>query len=461
MIRKDGLIKLMDFGIAQILDLQRLTVTGQLLGSPAYMAPEIIEGKPIDFRTDVFSVGVLLYLLATGTLPFWGKNPHEVLRRITDGRYPDPRSVGRGVDESLARIITRAIARDPAGRYPGVAPMTEDLRAYLADAGLTDVRAELRALFLDPDAYEASLPPRLAAALAAAAQDHLAANRRAKALELWNRVLAFDPQNAAVAAALRRMERRRRLRTTAAGVAAATAMAAISWGAIEHGWSHRPPRTEATIKATPAVAPPAAHDVPSSGAPVPAPASARRVAPNHLARLHGAPRADAPDDAAETRTFRLGPTPQNVDVFLDDKRQFAYDVDHTTIDVPWTGTHVIELKSPSGCCFVERVEVGPDRPLPADEIIARRLKWRPARVVVSTEPPVANARVLVRDPNREVGASAGRPGEEIDVPFFPDDESSKLVEISVDAGDAFATETVHVRAGQRLRQVVKLKPGAN
>ena len=92
MIRKDGVLKLMDFGIAQVVDLQRMTVTGQLLGSPAYMAPELIEGKPLDFRTDVFSVGIILYQMATGTLPFAGKNPHEVLRRIGEGRFPDPRS---------------------------------------------------------------------------------------------------------------------------------------------------------------------------------------------------------------------------------------------------------------------------------------------------------------------------------------------------------------------------------
>ena len=92
MIRKDGLIKLMDFGIAQVLDFQRMTVTGQLLGSPAYMAPEIIEGKQLDFRTDVFSVGIVLYLMATGELPFAGKNPHEVLRRIAEGKFPDPRT---------------------------------------------------------------------------------------------------------------------------------------------------------------------------------------------------------------------------------------------------------------------------------------------------------------------------------------------------------------------------------
>src|SRR5690606_789025 len=73
MIRKqDGVIKLMDFGIAQIIDNQKLTLTGQLIGSPAYMAPELISGKPLDVRTDLFSLGILLYQLATGELPFSG-----------------------------------------------------------------------------------------------------------------------------------------------------------------------------------------------------------------------------------------------------------------------------------------------------------------------------------------------------------------------------------------------------
>src|SRR5579863_893611 len=232
MIRKDGLIKLMDFGIAQVLDFQRMTVTGQLLGSPAYMAPEIIEGKQLDFRTDVFSVGIMLYLLATGELPFTGKNPHEVLRRIAEGRFADPRTVGRGVDQVLARIITRALARRPDDRYPDVGPMADDLVAYLGEAGLRDVRVELRGYFIDPVAYERALPARLAAALTASADAHLAAGRRAKALELWNRVLAFDPANPAVTTALRRLEGRRLLRQAAlalalAGVAAAGVSAAV------------------------------------------------------------------------------------------------------------------------------------------------------------------------------------------------------------------------------------------
>ena len=223
MVRKDGLLKLMDFGIAQVLDLERMTVTGQLLGSPAYMAPEIVEGKQLDFRTDVFSVGIMLYLLATGSLPFSGKNPHEVLRRITEGKFPDPRLVGRGVDQALSRIISKALARRPEDRYADVGPLADELRAYLTDAGLGDVRVELRAFFADPDGYEAALPKRLAASLTAAASRHLSAKRSAKALELWNRVLAFDPKNVAVAAALRRLEGRARLKMAGAVVAIARA----------------------------------------------------------------------------------------------------------------------------------------------------------------------------------------------------------------------------------------------
>ena len=68
--------------------------------------------------------------------------------------------------------------------------------------------------------------------------------------------------------------------------------------------------------------------------------------------------------------------------------------------------------------------------------------------------------MLVSDPNRKVAATAGRPGEEIDVPFFADDDSSKEIEVAVDAGEAFATEKIRVRAGERLTHVVKLKTGA-
>jgi hypothetical protein len=150
-----------------------------------------------------------------------------------------------------------------------------------------------------------------------------------------------------------------------------------------------------------------------------------------------------------------------VDVYLDGHREFAYDLDHTTLAVPWKSDHVIEFRSPTGCCFVERVEVGPDHPLPSDAIIARRLKWRPAHLLITTDPASGSARVMVRDPNRQTPPTAAHPGEEIDVPFFTDDDASKEIEVAVDTGEAFATEKIRVRAGERTRHVVKLRLGAN
>jgi serine/threonine-protein kinase len=161
MIRRDGLVKLMDFGIAQIIDKERMTVTGQLLGSPAYMAPEHVEGKPLDFRTDVFAVGILLYQLATGQLPFRGKNPHEVLKRIAECKYAPPEMTNPKIGARLARVIARALQRDPDQRYPDVTPLRAELLEDLADAGVDDPRQELQRFFAGPEAWSRAFKPRL------------------------------------------------------------------------------------------------------------------------------------------------------------------------------------------------------------------------------------------------------------------------------------------------------------
>ena len=146
MIRDDGLIKLTDFGIAQIVDKERMTVTGQLLGSPAYMAPEHVEGRPLDFRTDVFAVGILTYQLATGQLPFRGKNPHEVLKRIADCRFAPAESVNPLVGKRLNRVIAKALQREPDARYSDVGELRRELLEDLADAGVDDRARRARAL---------------------------------------------------------------------------------------------------------------------------------------------------------------------------------------------------------------------------------------------------------------------------------------------------------------------------
>lgn len=227
MIRRDGVVKLTDFGISHMVDLERLTVTGQLLGSPAYMAPEHVEGRPIDYRTDVFAAGIVLYQLAVGRLPFEGKNPHEVLKRIAECSFPPARKANPHIGNQLGKILERAMAKDPAARYQAMTEMVLALEAYLADCGLEQPAAELARYFQAPAAYEVALRARLVDHLLRRGRAQLSTNRAA-ALDAFDRVLTLDPGNADVVSALDRVATRRR------AVRAAAAAAAL--GVIAGGW---------------------------------------------------------------------------------------------------------------------------------------------------------------------------------------------------------------------------------
>jgi serine/threonine protein kinase len=112
MLRDDGVLKLMDFGIAKIVDRdEKMTMTGALVGSPAHMAPEIIEGEEAGPEADVFSLGTMLYLFATGRLPFTANNTTATLKRILDGVYEDPRRLEPLVSDELAEIIATCLMR--------------------------------------------------------------------------------------------------------------------------------------------------------------------------------------------------------------------------------------------------------------------------------------------------------------------------------------------------------------
>ncbi len=229
MIRRDGAIKLMDFGISHMVDLERLTVTGQLLGSPAYMAPEHVDGKPIDYRTDIFALGTVLYQLTTGQLPFSGKNAHEVLKRIVEGRFTDPRHVNPAIGNQLGRIILRAMAVNPAERFQTVAELRTALAAYIADSGIENPSTELAAYFADPPGFEQRFRPRLAAHLARHGKALVAQGNQTAALDAFDRVLAIDPANHDVLMTLRQM---RRHRTTRNAVLAGLGIAAAVVGTV-------------------------------------------------------------------------------------------------------------------------------------------------------------------------------------------------------------------------------------
>ncbi|HTV25618.1 MAG TPA: serine/threonine-protein kinase, partial [Polyangiaceae bacterium] len=139
-------VKLTDFGIAKLLDAQGVTSTGQVLGSPAHMAPEQIDGSVVDARTDVFALGVLLYEAMAGKLPFSGEHPAQVLRRVLDGDFVPPERHDAKIGANYSRLIARALAHDPAQRFPSVQAMMDALKAELAVLGFTKLQPLLDAV---------------------------------------------------------------------------------------------------------------------------------------------------------------------------------------------------------------------------------------------------------------------------------------------------------------------------
>jgi eukaryotic-like serine/threonine-protein kinase len=122
-----GLVKVTDFGIARITDSSR-TRTGMVLGTPSYMSPEQLLGSKVDGRSDLFSLGVMLYQLASGHLPFVGESMVQLMNKIAHEAPPDIRSHDPQLPACLAAIIDKALAKNAAGRYPTGGSMAADLK---------------------------------------------------------------------------------------------------------------------------------------------------------------------------------------------------------------------------------------------------------------------------------------------------------------------------------------------
>ena len=130
MITGDGRVKVLDFGLAKVEDV-RLTDAGTTLGTPAYMSPEQARGAAIDHRTDIWSLGVVMYELLTGRLPFAGDTRERVVDAILHAR-PAPPSALVPVPPELEAVVLRALARDPADRQRSMAALVEELKAVRA-----------------------------------------------------------------------------------------------------------------------------------------------------------------------------------------------------------------------------------------------------------------------------------------------------------------------------------------
>jgi len=128
MITPDGTAKIMDFGIARM-GVQSSTVTGTVLGTPMYMSPEQITGQKVDVRSDIFSVGAMLFHVLAGVKPFDADNMVGMVYQIV---YTEPAAVTSDttLPPAITRIIRKALSKDPAGRYRTSAEMREDLLAF-------------------------------------------------------------------------------------------------------------------------------------------------------------------------------------------------------------------------------------------------------------------------------------------------------------------------------------------
>jgi hypothetical protein len=130
---EDGAAKIMDFGIAK-LGGTHLTKTGMMVGTVHYMSPEQVRGQPLDGRSDVFSVGVILYELLAGERPFRGEGATQVLYKIVNEEPPPVDLTALGdFAPRLQEILSRALAKDPDARYPGAAALGAGLAAVLED----------------------------------------------------------------------------------------------------------------------------------------------------------------------------------------------------------------------------------------------------------------------------------------------------------------------------------------
>ena len=129
-------VKVTDFGIARITDSSK-TKTGMVLGTPSFMSPEQLAGKKIDGRSDLFSLGVTLYQLATGKLPFEGDSMAQLMFRIANEPHPDIRSIAPNIPVCVGTIVDKALTKDVAARYQTGAEMARDLRDCLAAASAT------------------------------------------------------------------------------------------------------------------------------------------------------------------------------------------------------------------------------------------------------------------------------------------------------------------------------------
>lgn len=375
----EKLVKLTDFGIAKLLDAQGVTSTGQVLGSPAHMAPEQIEGGEVSARSDVFGLGVLLYECMVGKLPFDGKNPAQVLRRVLEGSFTPSERARPTIGAGLGAIVDRALSKDAKDRYASALELAEALRAELRLVGFEEPEAEIGAFLHDPKQYRLDFEGRVVDALVTRGRRARESRDVMTATTCFNRALAFRPHDTDLiseVSSLARSQRFRHALMQGAVILTGSLIIAAALGGVFkivaklRGTNHKKPVATATMSANVTGASKAPAVGQPEGSAVAAPPTRKRKGAKP--KPVEAPKEVVEGSASVTMTVD---GPANASVFVDGQPlEPWFGVAH---EIP-AGEHTFEFRPPNteysvGSTF-KTVTIRPGEP----QTIKGIIRWKPA-----------------------------------------------------------------------------------
>jgi serine/threonine-protein kinase len=403
------------------------------------MAPEQIEGRECDARSDIFSLGTVLYLLGTGELPFQGRNPHQVLKQIGEGNFRDPMQLRANLGGRFAAIIRKCLQIDPALRYPNAGALEADLLEFVGEAGIQDPGESLAEYLKDPEAFARAFRERVIETQIALADRAYKAGNIARATDAWNRVLAYDENNARVLAAVQRFGRRSRLQKAlwlgGLSLVGAAAVAAV----LFMPKPRKPPKVVVAPPPVVSVAP-APNKTPVLP-PVPAPNDGPAVRPDKRPSVsHPRPpdrTASASATGTEPRHVVLRPEPANVAISVDGSLPRDFGPSFRELDLA-PGSHTFKFVGAHECCVDEEITVKVP-PGPGTTLVEHHLQFRPAGLYVVSNTP---ANVVV-----DGGNVSGRTRSVIQVPQPGGMFQTHSIRITAD-GHKEVVREVRLRAGQ-------------
>ncbi|NBD26441.1 Stk1 family PASTA domain-containing Ser/Thr kinase [Paenibacillus glycinis] len=183
LIGKNGRVKVTDFGIARAVTSSTITQTGSMVGSVHYFSPEHAKGTATGEKSDLYSLGIVLYQMLTGKLPFLGESPISIALKHLQENFEEPRELNPYIPQSVENVILKAMRKNPNERYRSAAEMLKDLETCLHPDRLTEPKIE----FNNPDLDETRVMPAIRGSIAGTLNDSTIAGRADKSVPIADR----------------------------------------------------------------------------------------------------------------------------------------------------------------------------------------------------------------------------------------------------------------------------------